>query len=85
MNSAVQRTNQMARRVTVANAVVSLIPTERTICGTNDDVWIARMTERMGDIGHAYRTGTTDIADEALKLAATVMGFIDHLGEEAAR
>lgn len=78
-------TNQMARRVTVANAVVSLIPTEHNICGTSDDLWIARMTERMGDIGYAYRTGTQDIADEALKLAATVMGFIDHLGEQAAR
>jgi hypothetical protein len=81
----VNATNQMARRVTVANAVVSLIPAEHNVCGHQDDVWIARMTERMGDIAYAYRTGTQDIGDEALKLAATVMGFIDHLGEQAAR
>lgn len=78
-------TNQMARRVCAANAVVSLIPTEHQICGTSDDVWLARMTERLGDIGHAYRTGTTDITDETLKLAATVMGFLDYLGEQKAR
>lgn len=78
-------TNQMARRVTVANAVVSMIPVEHNVCGNNDDLWLARMNERLGDVAYAYRTGTQDIADEALKLAATVMGFIDKLGEQAAR
>src|SRR6185436_2814052 len=83
--SSMINTNAMARRVTVANAVVSLIPSERSSCGTDDDVWMARMMERLGDVAHAYRTGNQDVVDEALKLAATVHGFIDMTGEGRAR
>lgn len=84
MNAEVHHINQMARRVCVANAVVSLIPQEHAVA-KSDDEFLARFLERAGDMGYAYRTGGTDIRDELLKIAATIAAWIDKLGEEAAR
>jgi predicted secreted protein len=76
--------NVMARRVMVANAVVSLIPGENLAVNDYDDR-LARLTEHLGALGYAHRTGCADVADELLKVAATAFAWIDQIGSETAR
>jgi hypothetical protein len=83
--------NVMARRVMVANALVSLIPGEQKAVedtndfAGNDAAWYARLGRHMGDVADALAYGNTPIEDELLKLAACSMAWIDAIGKERSR
>jgi hypothetical protein len=83
--------NTMARRVMVANALVSLIPGERAAVRAtndfagNDPAWHARLGRHMGDVADALAYGNTPIEDELLKLAASAMAWLDEIQQEKAR
>lgn len=82
--------NIMARRVTAANAIVSLIPAEHAAVRATDDIGghdmarYARLSQHMGDTAHALMHGNEPLEDRLAHIAATAMAWIDQIMQERA-
>jgi hypothetical protein len=51
----------------------------------SDDLRLALLTERVGDVGAAYWRGATAIEDELQLVAATVLAWLESIERDRAR
>lgn len=82
--------DNIARRVTAANAAISMISEETQATRKCDGITSAEacrhavLMSRVGDVSFAVMCGHTDLTTELLKVAAAALGWICEIERERA-
>lgn len=82
--------DDLARRVTIGQALISLVPeANHRVTGFDtpeiDSVRLALVSELAGDVAHAHTWGTGQLESELFKLGAQCMEWLDDLSKDRAR
>lgn len=76
--------NDIARRQMLLTAVGTLVDHEPPLVDS-DDLRLALLSERVGEVGAAYWRGHVDIEGELMKVAATAVAWLLAIERERAR